>query len=351
MERAELVAALERIVGVANVLHRPADMLNYESDGTIAAHLPTFVVWPTSTQQVVEVVRLARQADVPIVPRGAGTGIAGGSIPTRGGLIVCTTRMNRTARARPSQSSGYRRAGLRQPRPLTAAKPHGCFFAPDPASQKVSTIGGNVATNAGGVHCLAWGATTNHVLGLEVVTPSGEVIQTGGLARRRARLRPDRPHHRLGGDARHRHQDDGAADAAAGGVAAADGRLRRPDRGQPGRLGDDRRRHRAGRAGDDRRADLPGGRVGLPTRLPPGRRRDAADRDRRPDRGAGRGRGTGRRALPSVRRAPGAGRRQRGRARRDVGGAQGARSAHGPTGAQLLRPGRRRAAHATAAHD
>ena len=80
MERAELVAALERIVGVASVLHRPADMLNYELDGTIAAHLPTFVVLPTTTRQVVEIVQLARRAEISIVPRGAGTGLAGGAV-------------------------------------------------------------------------------------------------------------------------------------------------------------------------------------------------------------------------------------------------------------------------------
>src|SRR5688500_9772615 len=95
MERTQLIATLERIVGPPGVIHQPGDLMNYESDGTIAAHLPNVVVLPTSTQQVAEVVRLANRENISIVPRGAGTGLAGGAVSTREGIVVVTTRMNR----------------------------------------------------------------------------------------------------------------------------------------------------------------------------------------------------------------------------------------------------------------
>jgi glycolate oxidase len=182
MEQAALVQALRRIVGPDGVSGADHDQLVHEYDASFDTHLPTLIVWPTTTEQVVQVVRLARQAGMPVVPRGAGTGLAGGSVPTRGGLIVSTTRMKRLLALDPRNRRALVEPGYVNLDLSAAARPHGLFFAPDPASQKVSTIGGNVATNAGGVHCLAWGTTTNHVLGLEVVTPDGEVIQTGGLA-------------------------------------------------------------------------------------------------------------------------------------------------------------------------
>lgn len=179
---AQVIAQLERIVGPGGVAGDEAVQLVYEYDASFDTHQPTVVVWPTTTAQVVAIVRLARQLGLPVVPRGAGTGLAGGSVPTRGGIVVATTRMNRLLaidyrNRRAVVEPGYVNLDL-----STTAAPHGYFFAPDPASQKVSTIGGNVATNAGGLHCLAWGSTTSHVLGLEVVTPTGEIIQTGGAA-------------------------------------------------------------------------------------------------------------------------------------------------------------------------
>ena len=182
MEQTELRQALARIVGADGVSDAEHVRLVYEYDASFDTHLPALIVWPRSTREVVEVVRLANRAGVPVAPRGAGTGIAGGAIPTRGGLIVCTTRMNRLLSLDPLNARAVVEPGYVNLDLTAAAKPHGLFFAPDPASQKVSTIGGNVATNAGGVHCLAWGATTNHVLGLEIVTPDGEIIQTGALA-------------------------------------------------------------------------------------------------------------------------------------------------------------------------
>lgn len=182
MDQAAFLAALEQIVGRDGVSTAEHDRLVYEYDAAFDTHQPAFIVWPTTTRQIVEIVRLANHAGVPVTARGAGTGLAGGAIPTRGGLVVVTTRMNRLL----ALDAGNRRAVV-QPGYVNldlsaAARPHGLFFAPDPASQKISTIGGNVATNAGGVHCLAWGTTTNHVLELEVVTPAGEVIRTGAPA-------------------------------------------------------------------------------------------------------------------------------------------------------------------------
>src|SRR5262245_8201014 len=182
MERAELVVALERIVGAANVLHRPADMLNYESDGTIAAHLPNVVVLPTTTRQVVDIVTLARREAISIVPRGAGTGLAGGAVSTRHGIVVATTRMNRILQVDYRNRRAVVEPGVINLDLSNAIARDGYFYAPDPSSQRSCTIGGNVATNSGGPHCLAYGVTANHVLGLEVVTPDGEVIHTGGWA-------------------------------------------------------------------------------------------------------------------------------------------------------------------------
>jgi glycolate oxidase len=182
MERVELVAALARIVGWENVVHRSADLLNYESDGTIAAHLPNVVVLPTSTAQVVEVVKLANRAGISIVPRGAGTGLAGGAVSTRHGIVVVTTRMNRILQVDYRNRRAVVEPGVINLDLSNAIARDGYFYAPDPSSQRSCTIGGNVATNSGGPHCLAYGVTANHVLGLEVVTPAGEVIHTGGWA-------------------------------------------------------------------------------------------------------------------------------------------------------------------------
>ena len=182
MERTELIATLERIVGAQNVLHRPADLMNYESDGTIAAHLPNVVVFPTSTRHVVEIVRLANRERISVVPRGAGTGLAGGAVSTQTGIVVVTTRMNRILQVDYRNRRAVVEPGVINLDLSLAIAADGYFYAPDPSSQRSCTIGGNVATNSGGPHCLSYGVTTNHVLGLEVVTPDGEVVYTGGWA-------------------------------------------------------------------------------------------------------------------------------------------------------------------------
>jgi glycolate oxidase len=180
MDRAQVVSRLQQILGPNGVIHRPDELLMYEYDGSLDMHEPSVVVLPTRTEQVVEIVKLAGEAGLPIVPRGAGTGLSGGAVPVRGGIQVSLTRMNRILQLDYRNRRAVVEPGVVNLDVSTATTPHGYYFAPDPSSQKASTIGGNVATNAGGPHCLAYGVTTNHVLALETVLPSGEVIWTGG---------------------------------------------------------------------------------------------------------------------------------------------------------------------------
>jgi len=175
-----LVDRLRGIVGSAACLARPEELLVYECDGlTLHRAQPTAVVLPGSRDEVVAVVRACREAGVPFVPRGAGTGLSGGAVACGGGVVIECSRMDRIveidavdrfARVEP----GVVNAALSQ-----AALPHGLFYAPDPSSQLVCTIGGNVAENSGGPHTLKYGTTTNHVLGLELVLPDGEVLSLG----------------------------------------------------------------------------------------------------------------------------------------------------------------------------
>ena len=176
-------AELERIVGADGVFTSPEARLAYEADmHTLYRGQPDAVVLPRSTEQVRDLVRLCRREAVPVVPRGSGTGLIGGAMAARGGIMVAMTRMadvleidlpNRAATVQP---------GLINLWLTNAVRDKGYFFAPDPSSQMVSSIGGNVSTNAGGPHCLKYGITTNHVLGLEFVLGTGEVVRVGGKA-------------------------------------------------------------------------------------------------------------------------------------------------------------------------
>ena len=178
---AELLAELERIVGASGLVLTPEGRMTYECDmHTFYKGAPDVVALPVRTEQVQAIVRLCRAARVPIVPRGSGTGLIGGAMAPQGGVMIGMNRMasilevdvaNRTATVQP---------GLINLWLSNAVREHGWFFAPDPSSQMVSSIGGNVSTNAGGPHCLKYGITTNHVLGLEMVTGHGELVQLGG---------------------------------------------------------------------------------------------------------------------------------------------------------------------------
>ncbi|MBI2886574.1 MAG: FAD-binding protein [Chloroflexi bacterium] len=175
----DLVACLQDIVGPEYVLHLPEDLLVFEYDGSIDRGLPAAVVLPRTTEEVAAVVRLAREAGQPLVPRGAGTGLSGGAIPLARGIIVALTRMREILEIDPENRLAVVEPGVVNLDISRAAAAHGLFYAPDPSSQRACTIGGNVAENSGGPHCLAYGVTTNHVLALEVVLPTGEVVWLG----------------------------------------------------------------------------------------------------------------------------------------------------------------------------
>jgi glycolate oxidase len=178
-----LVRRLERVVGRDGVLWRPEELLAFEYDGTIEKALPQAVVFPADAQQVAEVVRLALEAGQPVVPRGAGTGLSGGSVAALGGVVVALTRMKRILEIDTVNRFAVCEPGVVNLELSKAAEPHGLYYAPDPSSQRACTLGGNVAENAGGPHCLAYGVTTNHVLGLEVVLPDSSIVWLGGKAR------------------------------------------------------------------------------------------------------------------------------------------------------------------------
>src|SRR2546422_2197218 len=147
---------------------------------------PDVVALPESTAEVVAIVRLCRRERVPIVPRGSGTGLIGGAMAPLGGVMIGLNRMTRIVEIDLANRAATLQPGLINLWLTRAVQERGWFFAPDPSSQMVSSIGGNVSTNAGGPHCLKYGITANHVLGLELVTGAGEVVRLGGKVADRA---------------------------------------------------------------------------------------------------------------------------------------------------------------------
>src|SRR5467141_2727283 len=175
---------LETIVGAGGVLSDPEELLVYESDGlTLFRALADFVVFPTSVEQVAAVVRLANRESIPFVARGAGTGLSGGCLPAEGGLVISMMRMNRVLEVDYDNQLAVIEPGLVNLHLSQAVGPRGFYYAPDPSSQQACTIGGNIANNSGGPHTLKYGVTVNHVLGLEVVLPDGEIVWLGGRTR------------------------------------------------------------------------------------------------------------------------------------------------------------------------
>jgi len=174
------IRALRRLLGAENVLSAPSELAVYECDGfTIEKNLPDAVVFPHTTEQVAEVVKLCNRFGLPIVPRGAGTSLAGGCLPRGGGVVVMLTRMKRILQIDLRNRMAVVEAGVPNLELTRALAGTGYHFAPDPSSQVASTLGGNVATNAGGPHTLKYGVTLNHVLGLEVVLADGSILQLG----------------------------------------------------------------------------------------------------------------------------------------------------------------------------
>ncbi|HUZ00914.1 MAG TPA: FAD-linked oxidase C-terminal domain-containing protein [Thermomicrobiaceae bacterium] len=185
MDLTTLKTRLAAVVG-ADAVVADSDLTVYEydaSDEAIAgSHRPDLAVLPSSSREVAEVVRIAHEAGMPVTPRGAGTGLAGGAIAARGGIMVVLTRMNRVLEINERDGYAIVEPGVINLELSQLTMPRGYFFAPDPSSQRACTIGGNVANNSGGPHCLKYGVTSPHILGLEVVLPSGETIWTGGAA-------------------------------------------------------------------------------------------------------------------------------------------------------------------------
>src|SRR3954463_517422 len=171
---------LRKIVGGDAVLERPEDLMLYEYDGSLARGAPKYVVFPQTTQHISEIVKLAAREGLAIVPRGAGTGLSGGSIARSGGIILAFARMNRILDIDIPNLRATVQPGVVSLDLSNALAPYGFYFAPDPSSQKACTIGGNVAENSGGPHTLAYGVTVNHVTGLEIVLPDGRIVQLGG---------------------------------------------------------------------------------------------------------------------------------------------------------------------------
>src|SRR5947209_7734842 len=176
-----LLDRLTAIAGAPNVLTAPSDLLVYECDGfTIAKNKPDVVVFPTTTDQVVQIVQVCNEHDVPFLARGAGTSLAGGCLPVGGGVMIVLTRMKRILEVNTRDRYAVVEPGVVNLWLSNHLKPLGYQYAPDPSSQGACTIGGNVATNSGGPHTLKYGVTVNHVLGLELVLPDGRVVRTGG---------------------------------------------------------------------------------------------------------------------------------------------------------------------------
>ena len=182
MDKRRIVEGLAAIVGREWVISDPDELTVYECDGMtyLEKALPDVVVLPDSTEQVAEVVKFCDGEQLPFLPRGAGTGLSGGAIAIQGGVIIGLNRMNRILEIDLVNQRAVVEPGLVNLTLTQAVVDRGYYFAPDPASQAVSSIGGNVAENAGGPHCLKYGTTAMHILGLELVLASGEIVQVGG---------------------------------------------------------------------------------------------------------------------------------------------------------------------------
>ena len=177
-----LLADLTAALGAENVLHHRDELLVYECDGyVIEKQVPDVVVLPTSTAQVVEIVRLCNAYEIPFVREGAGTSLAGGTLAVGGGVMICLTRMKRILEINTRDRYAIVEPGVVNLWLTRALAGTGFHYAPDPSSQSACTIGGNVATNSGGPHTLKYGVTVNHVRGVELVLPDGSIVETGGV--------------------------------------------------------------------------------------------------------------------------------------------------------------------------
>jgi len=182
MERERLVEEMDKIVGKENVLSSETDLFLYGYDASLFRGKPDCIVLPNSTEEVSKIVRFAHENEIHIIARGSGTNLSGGTIPTKGGIIIHFSRMNRILEIDTENQRAVVEPGVFTLALKTALARYGYLYQPDPASEKVSTFGGNFGENSGGPHCLKYGVTTNHILGAELVLYNGEVVQVGGKA-------------------------------------------------------------------------------------------------------------------------------------------------------------------------
>ena len=176
----KFLSDLSQIYPAERFLTQPAQLTPYESDALTAYRVrPLAVVLPVTQNEVIETVRLCARYQIPFVARGSGTSLSGGSLPVEGGIVIALNRLDRILRIDPENRIAVVEAGVVNLDVSAAAQPYGLYYAPDPSSQPICTIGGNLAFNSGGAHCLKYGMTSSHVLGIKAVLPDGEVVQLG----------------------------------------------------------------------------------------------------------------------------------------------------------------------------
>ncbi len=182
--KADTISRLTALFSKGRIMSSPAQLAAYESDGLTAfATRPLAVAVPETQDEVIQIVRFCHAEKLPFVARGSGTSLSGGSLPVKEGIVITLNRLNRIVRIDPAGRIAVVEAGVVNAHVTTAAQKYGLHFAPDPSSQSICTIGGNVAFNSGGAHCLKYGMTSNHVLGLKAVLATGEVVEFGSASR------------------------------------------------------------------------------------------------------------------------------------------------------------------------
>jgi glycolate oxidase len=182
-QRGRVLAELARVLPPDAIVSRDDDLTVYESDGLSAYRSrPMIAVLPRTTQEVAAAMKVLHRLRVPVVPWGAGTGLSGGALPLEDGVTVALSRMNRILEVDTANRCAVVQPGVTNLKISQAVAEHGLYYAPDPSSQIACSIGGNVAENSGGVHCLKYGTTTNNLLGVELVLPDGEIVRLGGKA-------------------------------------------------------------------------------------------------------------------------------------------------------------------------
>src|SRR6202522_3456746 len=182
----KLLDELREILGADGIVSRTTELKVYECDGwTVEKSAPDVLLLPRSTAQLSSILAALDRRGIAFVPRGAGTGLSGGCLPLGAPVMICTSRMNRILQIDYASRRIEVESGVVNLHVTNAVKARGMMYAPDPSSQVACTIGGNVAENSGGPHTLKYGVTTNHVLGVEIVLPDGEIAELGGPAEER----------------------------------------------------------------------------------------------------------------------------------------------------------------------